>query len=277
MENNQAQESQNQIETKKEPKENKKVKRQENKTESLNFKCEQFFGKNWKFVASFIALALIIIAYEMSSISSRMESLERIVEDNNGKVVLTTTDGRAIKVTKEPLKAEYLKQFATSTYVNNFIVSRSQLTNNFRENTFKNYDEVFENVPSIKNILVNFIDSKADKDKEIVPNKQAIGDLRAYVQWLMSAIAQDKLPEYIAIKDYSVEKYEYNSNKFDIEIAIKIIAQSYIIVEDKYIQQDGVFKIKSQGSFDLNKSSDTNPYGMRIERLIISPVIKAGK
>lgn len=30
------------------PKETKTIKK-----ESLNFKCEQFFGKNWKYVASF--------------------------------------------------------------------------------------------------------------------------------------------------------------------------------------------------------------------------------
>lgn len=108
------------------PKETKTIKK-----ESLNFKCEQFFGKNWKYVASFLGIAILVGAYELNSISQRMQKLEQVVLENNEKVVLTTSDGRAIKVTKEPLKAEYLKQFAVSTHVNNFIVSRSQLTNNF--------------------------------------------------------------------------------------------------------------------------------------------------
>ena len=247
------------------------------KTESLNFKCEQFFGKNWKFVASFIALALLVLAYELSEISSRMQSLEEIVFENNSKVVLTTSDGRAIKVTKEPLKAEYLKQFATSIFVNSFIVSRSQLTNNFEKTNFKDYSEALNNLPNLKNILIYFIDSKEDKKHNTAVNAIAVGDLRAYVQWLISAVAQDKLPEYIAIKDYSLEKYEYEGNKFNLELNIKVMAQSYILSQDTYISQQGIFKIISQGSFDLSKSSDINPYGMRIERIKINPVVKSSQ
>lgn len=242
--------------------------------ESLNFKCEQFFGKNWKYVSSFLGIAILVGAYELSSISSRMKDLERVVLENNEKVVLTTSDGRAIKVTKEPLKAEYLKQFAVSTYVNNFIVSRSQLTNNFEKSQFKDYGEVMDNVPQIRNILTNFMDYKVDEEKSIEINQIAVGDLRAYVQWLISATAQDRLPEYIAIKDYSVEKYEYTGNKFSIEVVIKVVAQSYILSENIYKQQNGNFKIVSEGSFNLSKSSDINPYGMRIEKLRIEPLTK---
>ena len=243
--------------------------------ESLNFHCEQFFGKNWKYIASFLGIAILIFAYELNHISTKMNDLEQVVLENNSKVVLTTSDGRAIKVTKEPLKAEYLKQFAISTYVNNLIVSRSQLTNNFQASQFKDYGEVMDNVPQIRNILTNFMDYKEDEEKGIQVNQVAVGDLRAYVQWLISATAQDKLPEYIAIKDYSVEKYEYTGNKFSTEIIIKVVAQSYILSENNYKQQNGNFRIISEGSFDLNKSSDINPYGLRIERIKIEPIVKS--
>lgn len=251
-----------------------KMKKSIQKTESLNFKCEQFFGKNWKYIAFFLGIAILIMAYEINHISAKIESLEKVVLENNEKVVLTTSDGRAIKVTKEPLKAEYLKQFVVSTYVNNFIVSRSQLTNNFQQTQFKDYGEVMDNVPQIRNILTNFIDYKEDEEKGIQVNHIAVGDLRAYVQWLISATAQDKLPEYIAIKDYSLEKYEYTGNVFDVEIIIKVVSQSYIISDNSYRQETGNFKIVSNGSFDLSKSSDINPYGMRINTLKIEPVTK---
>lgn len=243
--------------------------------ESLNFHCEQFFGKNWKYITLFLGIAILIFAYELNHISTKMNDLEQVVLENNSKVVLTTSDGRAIKVTKEPLKAEYLKQFAISTYVNNLIVSRSQLTNNFQASQFKDYGEVMDNVPQIRNILTNFMDYKEDEEKGIKINQVAVGDLRAYVQWLISVTAQDKLPEYIAIKDYSVEKYEYTGNKFSTEIIIKVVAQSYILSENNYKQQNGNFKIISEGSFDLNKSSDINPYGLRIERIKIEPIVKS--
>lgn len=276
--NDETKEAQTQKESKDKSTKNKApLKKEARKTESLNFKCEQFFGKNWKYVASFIALALLVMAYEMNSISSSMQNLEKIVFENNSKVVLTTSDGRAIKVTKEPLKAEYLKQFATSIFVNNFIVSRSQLTNNFEKPNFKDYGEALNNVPHLKNVFLNFMDSKEDKENNVAINKIAVGDLRAYVQWLISAVAQDKLPEYIAIKDYSLEKYEYKDNKFDLELNIKVVAQSYILSQNEYISQQGVFKIISQGSFDLSKSNDINPYGMRIERIKFNPIVKSSK
>ena len=215
------------------------------KSESLNFRCEQFFGKNWKYIGSFIALALLVMAYEMSNINEKMANLEKVVQENNGKVVLTTSDGRAIKVTKEPLKPN-----------------------------FKNYTELLDNVPNLRLILNDFMDSKTDETKKIEANKIAVGDLRAYVQWLIAATAQDKLPEYIAIKDYSIDKYEYNANQYNMELSIKVVAQSYILSKNEYISQQGIFKIKSKGSFDLSKSSDINPYGMRIENLKIEPIVK---
>lgn len=261
----------------KKPKNTKNVKERANilsQKESLNFKCEYFFGKNWKYVASFIGVSVLVASCELHNISGRMEKLEQVVLENNEKVVLTTTDGRAIKVTKEPLKAEYLKMFVVSTLVNNFVVSRSQLTNNFSEVAFKNYDAVLDNVPQIRNILRNFIDYKNDPEKNIKVNQIAVGDLRGYVQWLINAVAQDRLPEYIAIKDYSVEKYEYEGDKFDIKVIIKVVTQSYIIAKNEYQQGAGEFGITATGKFYLERSSDVNPYGLRIETLRISPVTK---
>lgn len=232
--------------------------------ETLNFKCEQFFGKNWKFIGSFIAISMLVMAYHIGEISSKMDKLTEVVYENNGKVVLTTTDGRALKVVKEPLKAEYLKQFAVSTFVNNFIVSKSQLTNNFEKIQFSNASEVLDNVPSLRLILKNFIDTP-----------QGSGDIKAYSTWLISSVVNDKLPEYIALKDYSLDRYEYNGNKYELEISIKVIAQSWMIAKSEYVAQNGVIKIKASGSFDLSKSNDINPYGMRIDRIQINPVVKA--
>ena len=247
------------------------------KEETLSFKCEQFFSKNWKYVFFFVCFVFLMVVWQVSTLTKRMTSLEKTVAENNGYVVLTTLDGRAVKVAKEPLRAEYLKQFAVSIMVNNFVFSRSQLTNNFSKSSFKNITEVVNSIPALANIYRNFLDSKADPEKGIEINKQAVGDFVSYLRWLISAIAQDKLPEYISIRDYKLDKYEYNQNKFAMELSIFVNTQSYILSQDKYISQDGIFKISVNGSFDLMKSSDVNPYGMRIERLRISPVAKADK
>ncbi|KAJ9816209.1 hypothetical protein QR412_06175 [Campylobacter jejuni] len=248
----------------------KKVNKKEKKLdyevkESLSFKCEQFFGKNWKYVFFFVCFCLIVMTWQINSMNSSISDLKQVVADNNGKVVLTTTDGRAIRVIKEPIKAEYLKQFAVSTIVNNFVISRAQLTNNFTKPNFKDYNDVLQTVPSLKTLFVNFIDTK---------DKQSVGDFRAYLQWLISAVAQDKLPEYISIKDYSVDKYEYNQNIFNMTVSIKVISQNYIIALNEYSNNQGVITVTAKGSFDLQRANDINPYGLRIKELSINPVTK---
>ncbi|MFY4691166.1 hypothetical protein ACOTVD_09020 [Campylobacter jejuni] len=252
--------------TLKDKKANKKEKKLDYEIkESLSFKCEQFFGKNWKYVFFFVCFCLIVMTWQINSMNSSISDLKQVVADNNGKVVLTTTDGRAIRVIKEPIKAEYLKQFAVSTIVNNFVISRAQLTNNFTKPNFKDYNDVLQTVPSLKTLFVNFIDTK---------DKQSIGDFRAYLQWLISAVAQDKLPEYISIKDYSVDKYEYNQNTFDMTVSIKVISQNYIIALNEYSNNQGVITVTAKGSFNLERANDINPYGLRISELAINPVTK---
>lgn len=255
----------------KKPKEdNKKAKKPAKKEntsvkESANFKCEQFFGKNWKYIAFFLGFTLLFMAYQISGLSSSMQELEKVVNENNGKVVLTTTDGRAIKVAKEQLKAEYIKQFAISTIVNNFVISRAQLTENFQKASFKTPSEVLKTVASLRIIATDFIGAD---------NKQAMGELTAYIQWLISAVAKDQLPEFISIRDYTIDKYEYSGNQFSAEVSIKVVAQSYILSQDKYITQNGLVKITTKGNFDLSRSTDINPYGLRFESIRINTVTK---
>lgn len=235
------------------------------KNETLSWKAERFFGKNWLYIFCGIILAIIVVAWELNTISSRMKSLENTVAENNGKVVLTTTDGRAIKVTKTPLRAEYLKQFAVSTFVNNFIVSRAQITDNFSKSTFTKYSDILESSKSLAMIFSEYL----DKD-----NKQAVGDFVSYLQWLLSAIGQDKLPEYIAIRDYSIQSYEYSENSFKLVLNISVNAQSYILAQAQYLTQNGNIRISATGTFNLEKSSDNNPYGMRITSFNIDTLTK---
>ena len=235
------------------------------KEETLSWKAERFFAKNWQYIFWGIIIAMLIVAWSLYNITTRMTSLEATVAENNGKVVLTTSDGRAIKVTKTPLKAEYLKQFTVSTFVNNFIVSRAQLTDNFNKNTFTKFSNILENSQSLAMIYTDYLDKE---------NKQAVGDFTSYLQWLLSAIGQDKLPEYIAIRDYNIQEFEYNENKFRIVLNVSVSAQSYILAQAQYFTQNGNIKIIATGTYNLEQSSDNNPYGMRINSFGIDMITK---
>jgi hypothetical protein len=235
------------------------------KEETISWKAEIFFAKNWKYIFWGIVVAVLVCAWEIHSISSRMESLEKTVAENNGKVVLTTTDGRAIKVTKTPLKAEYLKQFAISVFVNNFIVSRAQITNNFQKSNFNKFSDILENSKPLAMIYTDYLDKE---------NKEAVGYFISYLQWLLYAIGKDKLPEYIVLRGYTVNSYEYNDNVFKLVLDIQVGAQSYILAQNQYLAQSGIIRITSGGTFDLELSTDNNPYGMRINTFSIDMITK---
>ncbi|MBR8466475.1 hypothetical protein KDE13_09025 [Campylobacter sp. faydin G-140] len=233
--------------------------------EKLSFKTELFFGRNWKFIFWGLVVAIIVIAWEINSINNQMKALEKVIYENNSKVVLTTIDGRAIKVEKTPLKAEYLKQYVTSIFVNNFVASRSQLTDNFQNSNIKEYKDILENSKSLGGIYLNFLDKE---------NKTSVGQFISYIQWLISAVAQNKLPEYINIKDYTINSFEYNENTYTIDLSIKVASQSYILAQGKYRAENGFIRIKASGDFNLERSTEANPYGMYIKTFYIEPVTK---
>lgn len=239
--------------------------------ESLNFKAEQFFAKNWKFLFWGLVICILVQCWALYNINDRMTHLQEVVYDNNSKVVFTTIDGRAIRVEKEPLKAEYLKQFVISTFVNNFIVSRASLTKGFTQNIMQ-ASEILENYAPLGMIYLSFLGANDDPE-----NKQGYGDLMSYLHWLLSAIAKDKLPEYFNIKDYEVIKYEYVGNAFNLELKIKVAMSSYIISKDAYVNQNGEVQIVASGDFDLQRANDYNPYGLRIKNFSIQIPTKAVK
>ncbi|HDX6248320.1 TPA: hypothetical protein RPW15_001477 [Campylobacter fetus subsp. venerealis] len=233
--------------------------------EKLSFKCEMFFGRNWKYIFWGIVVAILIVAWELNSIRSQVKKLENVVYENNSKVVLTTTDGRAIKVVKTPLKAEYLKQFAVSTFVNNFIVSRFMLTDGFKKTNIQTYKDVLETSQNLGGVWKNFLNQE---------NKEAVGQFVSYLQWLINAIARDRLPEYINIVSYQVNAFEYNENRYKIDISIKVATNSYILALAKYKNEQGQVRIRATGDFDLERSSDENPYGMLFDSFEIEMVTK---
>jgi hypothetical protein len=233
--------------------------------ESTEYKAEIFFAKNWKYIFWALIVVLILQLWGWNNITGEMKDLKQVVRENNDKVVLTTTDGRAIKVTKEPIKAEYLKAYAVSTFANGFIVGRANVTNNFEETKFMKPSDVIKNAPNLANIWTNFI---RDDDKILK------GKFLSYLNWLINAIATDKLPEFIAIQNYVVDKYEYEGNKFKIGISVTVNAQSYVLSLGKYVSSKGVITIEGEGYFDLSYSKDDNPYGMNMTDFKINMVTK---
>ena len=238
------------------------------KEENFSFKAEMYFAKNWKFIFWGLILIFLVGTWELRNIASKMEKLEKVVYENNSKVVLTTTDGRAIKVTKTPLQASRLKEFAVSTLVNNLVVGRASLTDNFKISTFVKPADILRNSQNLGLIWTEFIDQN---------NRQIVGEYTSYINWLINAIATDKLPEYIQIRSYKVDKYETLGNTFNIELDIFVSANSYILSLGKYVNSNGNIKIAASGDFNLENSTDYNPYGMKFTSIRIKALTKGDR
>ncbi len=228
--------------------------------ETLSWKAERFFGRNWMFIFWGATIAFLVGTYDIHQLGNRMTTLENTVRENNNNVVMTTIDGRAIKVEKTPLKAEDLKKFVASTLVNNMIVSRAGLTNNFKIDNFKKFSDVLERSKGLALIYTDFIDKE---------DKQKLGNLTAYLNWILDAMAKDKLSEYVNVSDYKYDVYTFDKNSFHAELSVLVVTQNYMIAQGQYVPKNGVVKIVVDGNFDLKNSTDVNPYGLRFDSLKI--------
>ena len=71
-----------------------------------------------------------------------------------------------------------------------------------------------------------------------------------------------------------INSFEYKDNRYAIDISIKVATNSYILALGKYRDEIGQISIKAKGDFDLQRSSDANPYGMNINNFSITAVTK---
>lgn len=231
------------------------------KKNTLDQKAELFFAKNWKYLFGTIALAVLIIVWEIHSIGGKMENLEKTVAENNGKVVLTTTDGKAVNTTPD---VKLLEEHIVYTLVNNIIVPRSQFPANSNQGSPNDEKYILNNSKTLKMIQENYLSN----------NGSAFGDFEGHKQRLLTTIGQDNLPEYIAIKDYDVTFSRYSGNSFEISLDVAVTARSQTTVAGKYLTQNGTVEISANGTFDLWLSSAHNPYGMKINGLKIVMITK---
>jgi hypothetical protein len=140
------------------------------------------------------------------------------------------------------------------------IVSRAGQTNNFKIDNFKKFSDVLERSKGLGLIYTDFIDKE---------DKQKIGYLTAYLNWILDAMAKDKLSEYVNISDYKFDVYTFDKNTFHAELSIFVVTQNYMIAQGQYVPKNGVIKIAVDGNFNLENSTDVNPYGLRFDSLKI--------
>ncbi|RXI43423.1 hypothetical protein CRU99_07770 [Malaciobacter mytili] len=243
----------------------KKTNNIQSQSESIVFKAERIFAKNW-FVIAFISISLAFYSvYVSEKNANAVLQLEKMVQNNNLYAIMTTIDGRSIKVTKTKLEAKFIEKWLANTIVSNFIVSRSEITKDGKQSKFTSPKDVIKN-----SFKLQFIYSDLMSKKDVQSQK----DLRTYLFKLQAMIAEDNLPEYITIREYTSEYFTFKENTFEIKVNVKVLTNNYDISTDQYYLKKGVIPISVKGYVDLSKSTELNPYGLIIETFNIGVITK---
>jgi hypothetical protein len=233
--------------------------------EGFNFKAERFFGKNWYLIAALSFITVFYALYTAEKTAGAIQDLEKIVRDNNLYTIMTTTDGRAIKVVKQKVEAKFIEKWIVKTLATNLIVSRSELTNNYKINAFKSAKDVIANSYKLQFIWSDLLNQD---------NKMAVNDFKSYLVSLKALLGEDKLPETFTINNYTVESFNFNQNKFETKIHVKVGTTNYNISKDEHYEKIGTITILARGQVDLSKSTELNPYGLVMDAFKIKLVTK---
>ncbi len=243
----------------------KTIKKEFTEDETLAFKAERIFAKNW-FVIAIVSIGITFYAlYVLEKTASAIEDLKDTVYTNNLYTIMTTVDGRSIKVKKTKLEAKFIEKWLAKTLVENFIVSRSEITDNFKVNKFTSPSDVIANSYKLQFIYQDLMSKK---------NKESQKDLRTYLFKLQSMLGEDKMPEFITINNYKVEYFKFNQNSFSIKVNVSVGTVNYDLSKDSKYEKRGVVPIEVKGYVDLAESTELNPYGLIIKNFKIGVVVK---
>jgi len=243
-----------------------KVKKEIATNESIAFKAERVFAKNWYIIAILSISVAFYALYVSEKTANAINSLKDTVYTNNLYTIMTTVDGRSIKVKKTKLEAKFIEKWLAKTLVTNFIVSRAELTHNFKINKFASPKDVITNSFKLQFI---YTDLMSKKDKEAQQN------LRTYLFKLQSMLGDDTMPEFITINRYSIESFTFNENKFSMKVNVNVGTINYDLSRDEKYEKQGNIPIVVSGYVDLAKSTELNPYGLILNNFKIGVMVKS--
>jgi len=246
--------------------EDKKVKKEFTEDETIVFKAERLFAKNW-FVIALISISVTFYGlYVLEKTATAIEELKDTVYTNNLYTIMTTVDGRSLKVKKTKLEAKFIEKWLAKTLVENFIVSRSEITDNFRITKFTTPKDVISNSYKLQ-FLYKDLMSKEDKTVQ--------KDFRTYLFKLQSMLGEDKMPEFITINNYNIDYFNFNQNTFSMKVNVTVGTINYDLSKDEKYEKKGIVPIIVNGYVDLSKSTELNPYGLLLKSFNIGVMIKS--
>lgn len=230
--------------------------------ESYVFKAERFFAKNWIFVFTVTLVTIFYSLYTQKSVTDKVNRMQEMMEKANLYVVLTTVDGRSVKVQKTELSSDYIERWLARTLIEGLIVTRAELTDNFKTTDFSDINVIMKNSYKLSNLLTYVLDENQKESK-------AVDNLRTYLFALQQALAADTLPEFMNIVKYRTSSFSFKNNHFSIEVEVELSTYNRLSAQNKNVFGKSKIKIQAEGILSLEHSSENNPYGLLIRRFAI--------
>lgn len=230
--------------------------------ESYVFKAERFFAKNWIFIFVITLITIFYSLYTQKSVTDKVNRMQEMMEKANLYVVLTTVDGRSVKVQKTELSSDYIEKWLARTLVDGLIVTRAELTDNFKTTNFSDVTVILKNSYKLSNLLEYVLDENQKESK-------AVDNLRTYLFALQQALVADTLPEFMNIVKYRTSSFSFKKNTFSIEVEVELSTYNRISAQNKNVFGKSKIKIQAEGILSLEDSSENNPYGLLIRRFAV--------
>jgi hypothetical protein len=213
-----------------------------------------------KYVAFFVILVAIVMMYQSSSMSELAKDVKqmKIVQEKElNNVVALTDDMTLVDVPKRVVNALSHKEIVANILLNNWIVAKMELTNNLQKTVFKDTNDILNSSTKLQNLYEEYIVLHLDKDNNNIDNidelkkqeQEAINSLAGYLEYLKSALVNNKLPFFFAIAGYDIDSYTAKGNTFEVTISIKCKMTNWD--NEKWVATMGTYKITANGYFDI--------------------------
>ncbi|ULO04497.1 hypothetical protein [Campylobacter sp. RM12651] len=230
--------------------------------EGYAFKAERFFAKNWIFIFTITLVTIFYSLYTQKSVTDKVNRMQEMMEKANLYVVLTTVDGRSVKVQKTELSSDYIERWLARTLIDGLIVTRAELTDNFKTTDFSDVAVIMKNSYKLSSLLQYVLDENPKESK-------AVDNLRTYLFALQQALAADTLPEFMNIVKYRTSSFSFKNNHFSIEVEVELSTYNRLSAQNKNVFGKSKIKIQAEGILSLEDSSENNPYGLLIRRFAV--------
>jgi len=238
----------------------------------IKFRIERLVLKNlfW-----FIAIFFLVVLYQssrMGEIADAQDGIRKEMEMQRNSYVALDSQGIPISLPRTYVGAEN-NQAIVAEALKKLIVSRANITDNFKVSKFEKVTDIASNSQSLttfaneyiilhQNLLSNLEIKTEEWERIKEENQKGIRYFRAYLQYLHEQLMEDKLPHKITIIDYDVINYTYDGNSFQIQMRVQEIVDRYAgqTQDGKVIwdSKKGYSTITARGFFDIRLRTKRN-------------------